>query len=349
MKVGKRHIIYIVLFFVVVFLVYVLITTFSFNTLTFKNFFKSKVITETDEKITNYTLSEDNDIIYTIKDDKVIKINKIQDNNVDLKTLMVFNCEEIEKVDSFERFGKNYYLFYNNGHSMKIIDIENLSFKTLKNNGKEKIVINPFDNENQVYLFNDENKDLTHLIYDEDKQIFIYNYVMNVGIQSEGLIKDVIFLSENELICSTYTKKLYNVDITTSSIFLYDNEESFIDLKVYDGKIYYTFIASDGKLGIKIIHSKDKSDTSLIKRVDALSMQIKNDYLYLICKDQIIKFSLKRLKKNETLTISNYEDYSYDLQDILIVNEKLMYLPMIETNNEEGKVYYSHALLRYKI
>lgn len=349
MKVGKRHIFYIVLFFVVVFLVYVLITTFSFNTLTFKNFFKSKVVTEKNEKIINYTLSEDNDIIYTVKDDKVIRVNKIQDNNVEPKTLMLFYCEEVENVDSFERFGKNYYLFYNNGHSVKIIDIENLSFKTLDNNVKEKIVINPYTDENQVYLFNDESRNLTHLIYDDETQTFNYNFVMNVDIQSEELIKDVIFLSENELICSTYTNKIYNVDITTSSCFLYDNEESFIDLKVYDGKICYTFIASDGKLGIKIIHSKEKSEMSLIKRVDALSMQIKNDYLYLICKDQIIKFSLKRLKKNETLTISKYDNYSYDLQDILIVNEKLMYLPMIETNKDEDEITYSHVLFRYKI
>ena len=57
----------------------------------------------------------------------------------------------------------------------------------------------------------------------------------------------------------------------------------------------------------------------------------------------------KRLKKNETLTVSKYDNYSYDLQDILIVNEKLMYLPMIETNKDEDEITYSHVLFRYKI
>ena len=80
-------------------------------------------------------------------------------------------------------------------------------------------------------------------------------------------------------------------------------------------------------------------------------MIVVDDYMYLISTLEINKVSISRQKRHERLQISTYQYMTFYLTDVIIVNEKLMYLPMIKKfdNYSLDEVKYSYHLYRYKI
>ena len=117
---------------------------------------------------------------------------------------------------------------------------------------------------------------------------------------------------------------------------------------VANDNLYYTYSTSDRKLGISIYDGKETSFS--INPVDYLSIQVKTDYLYLISNDEIYKISLSRMKQHETLQSSQFIDMTYALNQVIIVNEHLMYIPMIKKEGDELLgVYYGYYLYRYKV
>ena len=79
-------------------------------------------------------------------------------------------------------------------------------------------------------------------------------------------------------------------------------------------------------------------------------MQVVDNYIYLISENEIYKVNVTREKRHETLQISTYQNASFYLQDVLIVSEKLMYLPMVkyEQNTDTNQYEYAYYLYRYK-
>ena len=116
----------------------------------------------------------------------------------------------------------------------------------------------------------------------------------------------------------------------------------------HDNTTYYTYSYGEDQLGIGII--KDNQEVNFtIKYVDYLSMRVVDDYIYLINEKFIYKVSISRQKKHETLEISEYVNSSFSLLNIIIVNDKLMYLPMITYVQEGGNPYYKYSLYKYEI
>ena len=72
--------------------------------------------------------------------------------------------------------------------------------------------------------------------------------------------------------------------------------------------------------------------------------------MYLISEKEINKVSISREKRHENLQISTYQNINFSLSNILICNEKLMYLPMIKSFDNYGLEEEKHTyyLYRYK-
>jgi DNA-binding transcriptional regulator LsrR (DeoR family) len=78
-------------------------------------------------------------------------------------------------------------------------------------------------------------------------------------------------------------------------------------------------------------------------------MKVIDDYIYLINEKNIYKVSISREKRHETLELSEYIDSTFSLLNVIIVNDKLMYLPLIKKVNEGVSTYYKYCLYKYEV
>ncbi len=330
MRIGKKNVFFILLFIVSLGLVYLIISTFSFISLQFKFFYELSEQSDIVEAKVIYTITNDEKIIYLNKKDNLVTIEQIEPSNV--KPIILFSFEiknEEMQTYSFEKRGNLHYLFYNNNKSLIIIDVKNSEFKIYNDLNFDFFLIN--ENNNSYYYYTD------YVIYSfsENKPIYhISNNILN--------IKSINFISNDYLFIQTYNESNYILNLTNMEYSLIDNYILYASIN--NNTLYYTYYFSNNDLIITTF--KDNEFTSFkIKRVDFQSFIVKDEYMYLILDNSIQKVSLKRKKANEVLNISGYTDYIYDLNNIIIYNEKTMYLPMIykETN------HYKYRLYRYKV
>lgn len=342
MKIRKRTILFIFLFVIILFLLYLIASSFFFNTLTFKTFYQFNRMSENENDFNiQYVLNDKNEIIYVYKDKEDVKINKILDNDVSPKTLFTFSLKEEEEIQSFCQAGTYYYLFYQQNQSLIQMDLENKVYQDYKNLPQGKLIINPFND--QLFLYDSNQLFSLHYANENYSLDLIYRFSLeNVDI------KNIEFLKQNQFIMTTYEGFIYSVNlITNETIKLNRFYQEYV---IENEKLYATFYKDHKTLGI-LIYDGLEEETFEINTVDYLKMVVKNDYLYLINNLEMNKVSLVRKKKQEKMIISKYQDMNYNLTNVMIVNEKLMYLPMMKTNwnYDTQKNEYEYYLYRYKI
>ena len=340
MKIQKKSIIYMLLFIFVVVFAYFVIVSFSYNTLNFTHFYKSLSTSETiDEDKIVYTINNKNEIVFVINDKEDFIVYKIKDDNVSPKDIVSF------KLDSFSNYNfinsdDYHFMFYNNDNDVVIINEENKSYNIYNNLPNGKKFIN--HNTNQIFLLN--NYDISVLEINNSNELKS-KYVLSISNEIKD-IKNVEFINEEEIVVSTYNGGLFVVNLANNEV----TKMSYFYHQYYvaNDNLYYTYSTSDRKLGISIYDGKETNFS--INPVDYLSIQVKADYLYLISNDEIYKVSLSRMKQHETLQSSQYIDMTYSLNQVIIVNEHLMYIPMIKKEGDELLgVYYGYYLYRYKV
>ena len=122
MKLKGKHVLLMIGFFLILSFIYIIFSTFSFNTLSFSHFFKSDVATNvSDEFHISYSLAKNNQIVFVEKDNDKYKVNKIKANNVDPVTITSIDASNISNYELIVK-GDYAYLFYNNNENVKIID-----------------------------------------------------------------------------------------------------------------------------------------------------------------------------------------------------------------------------------
>lgn len=340
MKIQKKSIIYMLLFIFVVVFAYFVIVSFSYNTLNFTHFYKSLSTSETiDEDKIVYTINNKNEIVFVINDKEDFIVYKIKDDNVSPKDIVSF------KLDSFSNYNfinsdDYHFMFYNNDNDVVIINEENKSYNIYNNLPNGKKFIN--HNTNLIFLLN--NYDISVLEINNSNELKS-KYVLSISNEIKD-IKNVEFINEEEIVVSTYNGGLFVVNLANNEV----TKMSYFYHQYYvaNDNLYYTYSTSDRKLGISIYDGKETNFS--INPVDYLSIQVKADYLYLISNDEIYKVSLSRMKQHETLQSSQYIDMTYSLNQVIIVNEHLMYIPMIKKEGDELLgVYYGYYLYRYKV
>lgn len=340
MKIQKKSIIYMLLFIFVVVFAYFVIVSFSYNTLNFTPFYKSLSTSETiDEDKIVYTINNKNEIVFVINDKEDFIVYKIKDDNVSPKDIVSF------KLDSFSNYNfinsdDYHFMFYNNDNDVVIINEENKSYNIYNNLPNGKKFIN--HNTNLIFLLN--NYDISVLEINNSNELKS-KYVLSISNEIKD-IKNVEFINEEEIVVSTYNGGLFVVNLANNEV----TKMSYFYHQYYvaNDNLYYTYSTSDRKLGISIYDGKETNFS--INPVDYLSIQVKADYLYLISNDEIYKVSLSRMKQHETLQSSQYIDMTYSLNQVIIVNEHLMYIPMIKKEGDELLgVYYGYYLYRYKV
>lgn len=340
MKIQKKSIIYMLLFIFVVVFAYFVIVSFSYNTLNFTPFYKSLSTSETiDEDKIVYSINNKNEIVFVINDKEDFIVYKIKDDNVSPKDIVSF------KLDGFSNYNfinsdDYHFMFYNNDNDVVIINEENKSYNIYNNLPNGKKFIN--HNTNQIFLLN--NYDINVLEINNSNELKS-KYVLSISNEIKD-IKNVEFINEEEIVVSTYNGGLFVVNITNNEVIKMNY--FYHQYYVANDNLYYTYSTSDRKLGISIYDGKETNFS--INPVDYLSIQVKTDYLYLISNDEIYKVSLSRMKQHETLQSSQYIDMTYSLNQVIIVNEHLMYIPMIKKEGDELLgVYYGYYLYRYKV
>ena len=340
MKIQKKSIIYMLLFIFVVVFAYFVIVSFSYNTLNFTHFYKSLSTSETiDEDKIVYTINNKNEIVFVINDKEDFIVYKIKDDNVSPKDIVSF------KLDGFSNYNfinsdDYHFMFYNNDNDVVIINDENKSYNIYNNLPNGKKFIN--HNTNLIFLLN--NYDISVLEINNSNELKS-KYVLSISNEIKD-IKNVEFINEEEIVVSTYNGGLFVVNLANNEV----TKMSYFYHQYYvaNDNLYYTYSTSDRKLGISIYDGKETNFS--INPVDYLSIQVKADYLYLISNDEIYKVSLSRMKQHETLQSSQYIDMTYSLNQVIIVNEHLMYIPMIKKEGDELLgVYYGYYLYRYKV
>ena len=328
-------------FFLILSFIYIIFSTFSFNTLSFSHFFKSDVATNvSDEFHISYSLAKNNQIVFVEKDNDKYKVNKIKANNVDPVTITSIDASNISNYELIVK-GDYAYLFYNNNENVKIIDYTYYKFNDLKDLPDGKTIVNEFNNS----LYSYKNNTLTKLIIENDSYYLGDIYQIDNSI---SYIKSLIFANENEVIISTYTSCIYRYNLLTNESNLLC--ENYLNYEVYNDTLYYVYSYDNSHLGIGVV-SNDTNKKFKIKACDYVSIKVVDDYLYLISENEINKVSISREKRHEKLQISIYQNSEFNLQNVLIVSEKLMYLPMIkyEANDVTNEYEYAYYLYRYKI
>ena len=335
MKLEKKHVLWMLFFIFLVFLGYIIVSSFFSNNLNFKSFYMYEVTTDTyDENQIEYTINERNEIIYVAKSKDKFVVEKITENNVEPQRIISFALENVDTY-SFNKIGRYYYFFYNNDESLIRIDDDSKTMKKYDALPEGLKVINSFDN--HLYVFN--NNKITKLSDDLEIDDFIEipNTIKN--------IKKIDFLSLNEIVISTYNSDIYVYNYSSSD--LYQIEHKILNYVVYDNKVYSTFTQGN-QLGISI-YTNNEETSFLIDSVDYLTMKVKDDYIYLIDKRYIYKVSISRQKRHETLELNEYANAHINLSDVIIVNEKLMYIELAKEEFVQLKNEVSYYLYRYKI
>ena len=340
MKIQKKSIIYMLLFICIVVFAYFVVVSFSYNTLTFSPFYKSLSVSEKiDEDKIIYTLNKDNEIVFLINNDDDFVVYKIKDNDVSPKDIVSFQIDDFKNYNLVNS-DDVIFLFYNYDNDVVVIDEKNRTYAKYNDLPKGKKFINHKTNE--LYVLSQNVINLV-VLDGYGKYTLKEKQVLNDEIKD---IKNIEFINENEIVVSTYNGKLYVVN---------SHNQQVIKLKyiyhqyyVANNNLYYTFSTPDRKLGISIYDGKEMDFS--IDAKDYLSIKVKTDYLYLIANEEIYKVSLTRKKEHETLQMSEYVDMEFSLSQIIIVNEHLMYIPMIKKEgNELSGSYYGYYLYRYKV
>ena len=330
MRVSKKNVFLIILFIVSLGLIYLIVSTFYFTSLHFKYFYELNETSNVAENKVIYTIMDNENIVYLNKKKDKIIIEQIEPNNV--KPELIFEIEipsnELETY-SFIKKGTYHYFFYNNNKSLIIIDITNKKYQTLNNLSYDIFLIN--ENNDSLYYYNNYN---IYSLNDNKILYTIKDTILN--------IKNIDFITNEYLFIQTYNSTNYILNLTNNEYTLIDNY--ILYSSIYKNTLYYTYYANDNTL---IINSyKDNVFTSFsIKRVEFQSFIVNDDYLYLILDNSIQKVSLSRKKTNEVLNMSGYTSFIYDLNNIIIYNEKTMYLPMIY----KEEAIYKYSLYRYKV
>ncbi len=341
MKLQKRIFLYIFIFVIALFLMYLLVTTFFYNTLNFKTFYQfHKTSQISNEYNIQYLLNDQNEIVYVYKDKETIKINKILDNDVDPKTLLTFSLDEEDTIQSFRQVGNYYYLMHQQNQSLIKMDLENKNYQEY-NLPEGKFIINPYNNE--FYLY--DAYQLYELSYHNNQFDRQLKYDFHSQMKE---VKNVEFLKENQLVFTTYEGIIYTYDCVANQLTSLKN--LYQEYIIAEDKLYYTSYKNSDKMMISVYDGISEKSFE-IDKVDYLKIQVKGDFLYLIDQKQMYKVSISREKKQEKMILSEYQDMTYDLTNVLIVNEKLMYLPMEKAtwNYTTEKDDYDYYLYRYKI
>ncbi len=331
-KINKRFFIFTFSFFIIIILLYFIINAFSISNLKFKRFFILDEETNENNIEIYYTLNENDDVILATKHQNSIEINLLNKDDEKPKPAMtIFIDKDFLSLDDFKKIGTYYYLYSNNGQQIYQISLDDKNYHSYSKMIDYQFVINQFDD--QIYLFNNES-----LLLNEINNLKSYQ-LKNI----DENINNINFIDKNKLIVTTYQNNLYYYDLDNNNVFLINNLP-YLNYVIDNNSLYYTYYI-DNKLGICQFENGQLIKDFQIKRFEAISIKYYQNYLYLIAPKQILKVSIEREKKNETYEINEYQNMTFDLKNILIANEKLMFLPMIEYTNN---IYYYH-LMKYKI
>lgn len=332
MKIKGKHVLLIIGFIFIITLIYAIGSSFYYSNLNFKPFFESENIKETNEvQNITYSLTNDNRILFAEKKDGKLFVNKMKNDNVDPVTVTSIDLKSDEYYDFYCK-GKYAYLFYNN--NLKIIDYDYYKFTDISFLPKGLIIVNQYND--VLYSYNDNI--LYKLQINEKSLTLSTNYVITNEIKN---VKNVDFLTENEIVISTYNSEIFTYSLLNNKIIKITDIHSLFTID--NETLYYTYSYDSSNFAISY-YNKNTHKTFKVKSCDYLTMQVKDDYMYLINKDEIYKVSIEREKRHETLQISSYDNITFNLSTILIENEKLMYLPMIKKENNN----YTYLLYRYK-
>lgn len=351
MRIKKRHIFFIIIFIAILAFVYVVVSAFSFNTLNFKPFYSSKEYVVKDENKYNYVLDSNNDILFVQEEVNEIsnndgkkvtysyEVNKILKDNIAPSNIVTFKFDDKIKYEFFTK-GDFAYFFYNNGKYVNVINLKDKSYYNYQNLPEGIASVNEFDN--NIYIYNDNSLYKIDRLENGFNQTLYYN--INKNIKD---IKRVDFVDKNVIVCATYDADIYMIDINTNNHKMISKK--YLDYYVYNQSVYYTFSHDDKKLGIGHLNLNEEIIFS-VKNCDYEKMLVVDDYMYLISSYEINKVSIPRQKRHERLQISTYQYMSFSLVDVIIVNEKLMYLPMFKEfdNYSLDETKYSYHLYRYK-
>lgn len=324
-KTSFKKIIIIVSSLIFVFALIVTIVSGFFQvTLKMKPFYKHDV-TYNDEKHLLYEIDDNNDILMLGNVDEYLTIYRIKDNDNTPKIVERIKTENTKiKNYSFKYLKESYYIFYDNNLIVGKIG----SDYTIYNNVIDDFIYG-FDSNVYSYL---------------DYTIYQYNFADTISknkiydISKDIInIKNVDILSNKKAIISTYESKLYYYDLDSNEYNLIS--PLYNNYIVNNDTVYYVYYDNDKQ--ICGVYNQTTNERFKINRFEYNKIIYADDYLYFLNENTIYKISIRRKKQNETIKVTGYNDYIYNLKDILIVNDKQIYLPVIY---KDKGIYYNMVL-----
>ncbi|MCI5744825.1 MAG: hypothetical protein MR270_00880 [Erysipelotrichaceae bacterium] len=330
MKIGKKTIIYIVLFVFLLSFFYLVISSFFSSSLRFKSYFTYDEIINDNELEISYLVNDKDQIILAYQKDEKIYISEITHDDEKAKNIMHIDISSYDRFYMLKQYGNYYYLFLNSKEKIIKIDLLNKTYECFEFPLSLNIIINEYDN--NFYLYED-NK--LYLLIGDEK---ILKYTLP---DKKINAKEIFFTSESTFFIATYDGKIYYYD----NLNVKESTNICTNYFYYQKKMYYTYYIDNKKMGICYFDGKDEIAFQ-IPRTFYLSFIVKGDYLYLIDKDNIYKVCISRKKRQEKLVMGKYENMDYNLENILIINDKMMYLPMKKKIDENS---FLMQLYRYKI
>ena len=334
-RIQKKYIFLTLAFLFVLAIIYIIVISYFSNNLNFKEYYSLPNTTKTIQQDKVSYICENEKIYYLEKEKDNFSIYYVTDDDHESKKMTSF---EIKNVDNYNflSHASNLYLFYNNTNNLIIIDkytYVNQHFTNLPDGQK---IYNNYTN--KYYVYNEGNVNLLLDYGNVDESFKIPSTISQ--------LKKVDFIDVNKVVLSTYNSEIYIYDYINDELDKIDN--MYNEYYVSNGKVYYTYSTKDKKLGFGIF-SNGQETTFSIDSIDYISIKVVDDYFYLISEKFIYKVSISRKKKHETLELSEYIDSTFSLLDVIIVNEKLMYLPLIKYENDGINPFYKYCLYKYEI
>lgn len=336
-KIQKKYIFLTFGFLFLATIVYIIIISFFTNNLNFKEFYSLQNTTENIEYNKTSYIVEEEKIVYVEKNNDTFTFKYFTNNDLEAKKITSFEIKNVNNY-SFIAKGNYYYFFYNNNNLVLINKQTNMNNHYVNIPNGQKI-FNEFDN--NLYIYDDSKLLLIDLKDNEFTTSLYYSLPLDIS-----QIKMVDFVGQNKLLVSTYNAKLYIINTIDGS--KYQSRNSYHEYYRKGENVYYTYTTQEQNLGIGIINN-NQENTFSIKHVDYLTMKVIDDYIYLINEKKIYKVSISREKRHETLELSEYIDSTFSLLNVIIVNDKLMYLPLIKKVNEGVSTYYKYCLYKYEV
>lgn len=334
-RIQKKYVFLTLTFLFVSAIIYIIVISYFSNNLNFKEYY---TLTNTTKDIQHDKVSyicDNGKIFYVEKEKDNFSIYYVTDEDHEPKKMTSFEIKNV--VDyNFLHHEDYLYLFYNNTNNLIIIDKNtyvNQHYIDLPDGQK---VYNNYTNEYYVYK---EGK--INLLLDYDNKNASFDIPTTIK-----QVKKVDFIEKEKVVISTYNSELFIYDYINNEIDKIDN--MYNEYYIADDKVYYTYSTKDRKLGFGVVHNGQEKTFS-IESVDYISMRVVDDYIYLINEKNIYKVSIFREKRHETLEISEYIDSTFSLLDVIIINEKLMYLPLIKYENDGVNPFYKYCLYKYEV